>query len=204
MPVMLQHANTLQQKATYRQQLRRRRATLSPGTRKRAAFRLARRLLGTGILRRGGHLGVYLAAGSELSLAPFMALAQQHDCTLYAPIVPPHGRIMRFAALTEKKRRWRCNRFGILEFVSRPTVAAPTLHTVLVPLIGFDAQCRRLGQGGGFYDNSFTATGWRRPRLIGIAFECQRVAALPLEAHDQALSAVITEKRTYRPPLAAA
>jgi len=31
------------------------------------------------------------------------------------------------------------------------------------------------------------------PKLIGIAFDCQEVAAVPAEPHDVALDAVLTE-----------
>ncbi|MEQ1661959.1 MAG: 5-formyltetrahydrofolate cyclo-ligase [Thiobacillus sp.] len=43
----------------------------------------------------------------------------------------------------------------------------------------------RLGMGGGFYDVTLAfmrhRRSWRKPRLVGIAYECQLVESLP---HD--------------------
>jgi len=69
----------------------------------------------------------------------------------------------------------------------------PTL--MLMPLAAFDDEGHRIGYGGGFYDRAIAKLRdkGRMPRLIGIAFECQRVDAVPHEAHDIPLPAIITE-----------
>jgi 5-formyltetrahydrofolate cyclo-ligase len=69
-------------------------------------------------------------------------------------------------------------------------------------LVGFDRACHRLGMGAGFYDRSLAflqqRRHWRRPRLIGLAHECQRVEALAPKPWDIPLDAVITEAAIYR------
>jgi 5-formyltetrahydrofolate cyclo-ligase len=67
---------------------------------------------------------------------------------------------------------------------------------LLVPCLGFDAQRLRLGYGGGYYDRTLAALR-PRPYAAGVAFECGRVAALPREAHDIALDAILTETGRY-------
>ncbi len=63
--------------------------------------------------------------------------------------------------------------------------------------MGFDACGMRLGMGGGYYDRTFaylnSRSVWRAPKLIGIAYASQRVAAIEPAAHDVKLDAVITE-----------
>ncbi len=68
-------------------------------------------------------------------------------------------------------------------------------EVVLVPIIGFTAQCDRLGQGGGHYDRWLESHP--QVRAIGLAWDCQLVDRLPLEAHDQRISAVVTPTRLY-------
>jgi 5-formyltetrahydrofolate cyclo-ligase len=98
------------------------------------------------------------------------------------------------------------NRFGIPE----PAVGADALieparmALVLVPLVGFDANGRRLGMGGGWYDRAFAyrsgASGVPAPRppwLVGAAFASQQVDALAAEPWDVALDAVCTERDTF-------
>ena len=75
------------------------------------------------------------------------------------------------------------------------------LDLVLVPLVGFDARGHRLGMGAGLYDRHFAflrqRRAWRRPLLIGLAFEAQKVVRLAEEAHDVQLDGVVTERGVY-------
>lgn len=75
--------------------------------------------------------------------------------------------------------------------------AEVTPDVLFVPLVGFDAEGGRLGQGGGHYDRWLAA----HPDVpaIGMAWDCQLVDALPREAHDRPLAAVVTPTRLYGP-----
>lgn len=70
-----------------------------------------------------------------------------------------------------------------------------TFDVILVPLLGFDEKCQRLGRGTGWYDR-FLA---QQPKAtkIGVAFDRQRVDFIPAEAHDEALDIIVTESATY-------
>lgn len=76
------------------------------------------------------------------------------------------------------------------------------LDFLVVPLVGFDDQGRRLGMGGGYYDATLAFLRrrriWHKPYLIGLAFECQRVAEIPSEPWDIRLNAILTEKGLSR------
>jgi len=66
---------------------------------------------------------------------------------------------------------------------------------VVVPLLAFDRQGRRLGQGGGYYDRALEDLKARRDVFaLGLAYSGQETANLPHEPHDQALDAILTEK----------
>jgi 5-formyltetrahydrofolate cyclo-ligase len=71
---------------------------------------------------------------------------------------------------------------------------------MLVPLAAFDARGHRIGYGAGHYDRAIARLSARgmRPRLIGIAFGCQEVPAVPDEPHDVRLDAVLTESGLHR------
>lgn len=65
------------------------------------------------------------------------------------------------------------------------------------PLLGFSAKGGRLGYGAGFYDRWLAAN---RPALaVGLAWDCQLVDDLPLEAHDVPLDMIVTPTRIYGP-----
>lgn len=71
---------------------------------------------------------------------------------------------------------------------------------IVAPLLAFDAQGRRLGQGGGYYDRTLEAlrAGPKRPVFVGMAYAGQEVPHVPAEDHDQRLDAILTESG-YRP-----
>jgi 5-formyltetrahydrofolate cyclo-ligase len=80
---------------------------------------------------------------------------------------------------------------------SAPMVT-PTL--LLVPMLAFDGHGYRLGYGGGFYDR--TLDGLRAvgltPLAVGCAFHGQRIATVPVNATDQRLDWVVTERGASR------
>ena len=66
---------------------------------------------------------------------------------------------------------------------------------MLVPLAAFDRRGRRIGYGAGYYDRAIARLIEKgmRPKLVGIAFGCQEVEAVPDEIHDVRLDQVLTE-----------
>lgn len=83
-------------------------------------------------------------------------------------------------------------KYGLLEPRKKHPVPPESLDVVIVPGLAFDSVGGRLGRGGGFYDR-FLALA-RPPVSIGVAFEEQIVDHIPLEPHDQQLSAIATPK----------
>lgn len=94
------------------------------------------------------------------------------------------------------------NRYGIIEPHSRRLMNVRWLQVLVMPLVGFDDQGHRLGMGGGYYDATLAYLRrrkiWRKPLLIGLAYECQRAEAIPFEPWDIRLDAVLTEKGLIR------
>jgi 5-formyltetrahydrofolate cyclo-ligase len=83
--------------------------------------------------------------------------------------------------------------------ISQPAGLAPAARpdVVFVPLVGFTAEGARLGMGAGHYDRWLAA----HPGVtaIGLAWDCQEVAELPLEPHDRGLAAVVTPTQLFGP-----
>lgn len=64
------------------------------------------------------------------------------------------------------------------------------IDAVVVPLVAFDGEGRRLGYGGGNYDRLLPLL--RSDALVvGVAFEEQRCEAVPCEPHDRPLPRII-------------
>lgn len=72
--------------------------------------------------------------------------------------------------------------------------AAPDI--VIAPLLAFDARGYRLGYGGGYYDR--TLAGLPGATSIGFAYGAQEVPEVPVEATDQRLDMMVTERGILR------
>ena len=70
---------------------------------------------------------------------------------------------------------------------------------LLIPLLAFDARGYRLGYGGGHYDRTLDALRRQgRALAIGVAFDAQEVAQLPVGPHDQRLDWMLTPSGAKR------
>ncbi len=80
--------------------------------------------------------------------------------------------------------------------------SAACLDVLIMPLAAFDRRGHRVGMGGGYYDRTLAATGrapgWRRPTLIGLAFEVQHMPSIPARDWDVSLDWIATEAGVYR------
>lgn len=184
-----------------RRQLKAARKTFTPTARRLAARASLRLALRHGLLLRAQRIGFYMPQGGEFDVHPLLnqALMMKRQC--YLPMLPRRGRVMRFGQVGRKTRMTK-NRYGIAEPVDARALRARQLDLLLMPLVGFDHQGYRLGMGGGYYDATLAymrhRRSWRKPRLVGIAYECQRVEKLPHDPWDMPLDAVLTERQLYR------
>jgi len=188
-------------KSDLRRQLKAARKAITPTNRRLAARASLRLALRHGLLLRAQRIGFYLPQGGEFDVHPLLdqALMMKRQC--YLPMLPQRGRVMRFGQVGRKTRMTK-NRYGIAEPVDARALRARQLDLLLMPLVGFDRQGHRLGMGGGYYDATLAymrhRRSWRKPRLVGVAYECQRVDVLPHDPWDMPLDAVLTERQLYR------
>jgi len=140
-------------------------------------------------LAAGTTVSAYWPIRTEIDPRPAMhQLAATHNICL--PIVMGEALPLTF-------RRWTPNAplevgaFG----ASIPVDSEDLVPDVLiVPLAAFDDQGYRLGYGGGFYDRTLEKLKRLGPvTAIGFAYEIQACDAVPRDATDQRLDAIVTE-----------
>lgn len=183
-----------------RNELRAARRALSPSQQRHASRQLFRRLAQHPLFVRSKHIAFYLANDGEIDPALLLEHARHLGKICYVPVLRRWPRTQMGFQRLIPGQRWKKNRFGILEPVTKPRLQTPPwrLALVLMPLVGFDPKGNRLGMGGGFYDRTFAyrqrRNTWTAPRLLGLAHDCQRVAALPMASWDIPLDAIMTDR----------
>jgi len=138
-----------------------------------------------------GVYAAYLPIRSELSPIALVGELVAADMTTVMPITPEPENPLSF-------HQWAPGMplaegpYG----TKQPPSSNPKIDpdVILAPMLAFDAACRRLGYGGGFYDRTIAdlISKGRDVRVIGVAFSGQMVAAVPTGPYDMALDAVLT------------
>ena len=88
----------------------------------------------------------------------------------------------------------------VVDGLREPFGDAPEIQpaAMIVPLSAFDRRGHRIGYGAGFYDRMLAGFGAAPPLTLGLAYECQYLAELPVDGHDQPLDLVLTESDLRR------
>lgn len=149
------------------------------------------------LVPQGAAIGLYCGGPEEAPAAAYARFFHEAGHPIALPWFEERAAPMQF-------RRWVSPHLDEL-LAPGPYGAAQPLADALplepeflfVPLVGFTAQGARLGQGGGHYDRWLAA----HPGVpaIGMAWDSQLAIALPTEAHDRPLTAVVTPTRLYGP-----
>jgi 5-formyltetrahydrofolate cyclo-ligase len=132
----------------------------------------------------------FLAIGDEIDPTPLMLRLLGEDYRLCLPVMEGKGKPLVFRAWSPGEPLAE-TMWGIRE----PLADAPTVDpdVVLGPLLAFDAEGYRLGYGGGFYDRTLARLRALKPIVsIGIAFDEQRVDAVPHVDYDERLDWILT------------
>lgn len=139
----------------------------------------------------GKVLAGYWPMRGEPDPRPAMAA---HDGPVCLPVVPGPAVPLVF-------RRWQGEPLERGPFgTDHPSDSLPqiTPEVLIVPLVGFDARLNRLGYGGGYYDRTLEMLRRIGPvAAIGLAWESQRLSAIPAEPFDQILDLIVTDAATW-------
>jgi 5-formyltetrahydrofolate cyclo-ligase len=182
-----------------RREIRAKRRALPDSVRARADRAIWAQIRALPEYRRARRVALFLAFDGEPSLASVVEAARRHRKHLYVPVL--RGMTMKFAELVPGATL-AANFFGIMEPKLGRELDARKLDLVLTPLVAFDDHGVRIGVGRGYYDRAFEflrhRTHWRRPKLLGVAYELQRVGPLTPSSWDVPLWGVVTETGVRR------
>lgn len=185
-------------KAKLRAEAREKREALASGVGAAAVTGLAARFMASPLasFAAGSVVAGYLPIHNEIDPRLLMTRLSALGATLCLPDVVDEETPLTF-------RRWALDetlgigRFGIS--VPEPNAQEVVPDLLLVPMLAFDREGRRLGYGGGYYDRTIArlraAGDWPTEGVlaVGIAFSGQVRDDLPNAEHDMRLDWIVTE-----------
>jgi 5-formyltetrahydrofolate cyclo-ligase len=135
---------------------------------------------------------VYVSKPPEVETAGLIDALLARGTRVVVPIIEAEGRTLRLSYLADRSVLVEST-FHVPEPIGSEVPASPDdLDLIVVPIVGFDRAGGRIGYGAGYYDRFLS----RVPDVpvIGVAFSCQEVAAVPCEAFDRRMDLVVTEE----------
>ena len=168
------------------------RNALSPEVHRRQSERVLENLSAIGRDFTGSLVGFYWPLPGEISVLPFIERVFAEGGSAALPVVIGKDKALEF-------RTWRPEdrmEAGVFGTVHPLYGAAVEPDVLILPLVGFDDGCYRLGYGGGYYDRTLRAT-LRKPLTIGVGFDIGRLNTIYPQPYDVALDIILTESATY-------
>lgn len=200
-----------QERNTIRQAVRAKRRALSIEDQQIAANKLSQTLIALPQLLAAKTVALYIANDGEIALTPFIAWCWRQGKQVALPVIHPfskgHLLFLRYDSTTQLI----ANQFNINEpkLSVEDVIPFSQIDAILTPLVAFDQRGGRLGMGGGFYDRtlanwhaqaqqnqSHSATSNHLLYPLGVAHDCQEIAAVPIDEWDIPLPKIITPTKT--------
>lgn len=175
-----------------RQQLIDRRQSLSAAERTAAGQQIHDRLLSILAPLAAGVISFYMPIRGEINCQPLIEQLLARGWRAALPKIIGKDTALQF-------RQWTpdCDMLAEIWQIPVPQNTPQLIPDVLlIPLVGFDRQLHRLGNGGGFYDRSLAAIT-PEPLAIGIGLETLKIADIQPQPHDIAMHHVVTERAIY-------
>jgi 5,10-methenyltetrahydrofolate synthetase len=135
-----------------------------------------------------GPVSFYWPFRAEPDLRPLMRRLSEEGMALALPVVVAPKSPMVF-------RPWRPGgkmELGVWNIPVPATSEEVTPALLLAPVVGFTADCYRLGYGGGYFDRTLAELGPSH-RAVGVGFEMARLQTIHPQPHDIPMRAIVTE-----------
>lgn len=169
---------------------------MSPAWIRDAGAAIQRSLLAQPEVAAARRVALYLALPREAPTEDLIAACEREGREMFVPAWRRDAQAYGFAAWS-RATPTRAGHYGIRE-PAEPAWADPAaLDLVIVTALAFDPSGWRLGHGGGHFDRLLAAT---RGFTVCLAFECQKMTAVPSEPHDVPVRMIVTESAVYRAP----
>jgi 5-formyltetrahydrofolate cyclo-ligase len=135
----------------------------------------------------GSTISLYWPFRGEPDLRPWMASVIERGGTTALPVVIEKAQPLVFRAYRPGDRLEK----GVWN-IPIPAEGDPVIPDIVIaPLVGVDSHNYRLGYGGGFFDRTLASLP-KKPLVIGVGYEMQRIPTIHPQPHDIPMDRIVT------------
>lgn len=189
-----------------RREMRAARTAMTSFERQNASAKIVDSIVHSNWFQRAKSIACYLPMEEEVDTWLVIARAWRMKKRIFVPVVRKKS-VMQFRELTSETPLF-VTQYGLKEPREGKLISPQALDIVITPGVAFDIDGNRIGMGGGYYDRTFAFLRHRRhfiiPKLIGVAFACQRVGKITPNPWDIRVFSVIDETTIQKKLLHAA
>ncbi len=184
-------------KKTLRKEILIKRSQIEGAYRREAITCVTHKILNQSHYIEAQTIASFVAFRDEIDMSEINQAILRQNKTLVLPYISMEKHEMSFHVVTQLDELVK-NDFGLFEPnpVLHNRIPSHQIDLFLTPGVAFSANGYRLGYGGGFYDRLFSELTKATPK-IGIAFDLQYVSEIPIDAYDQPITHLVTEKNSY-------
>jgi len=164
----------------------------------KTALEIKNKLTALNPFKQSKKIAVYFPILGEVTTIPIIETIWAENKCGYLPIKHKNTKTLSFARYEKTAQLIPSGKYKIFEPLPPHQLIAPQdLELVILPIVGFDENCNRMGYGFGHYDQTFAfRKNTPSPFLIGIAYELQKTS-FTLNPWDVPLDMIITENKIY-------
>ena len=163
--------------------------------RARSSSIICRRILHSREFFASKVIACYLPMVDEVDTLQIIERGWRANKRIFVPVL--HGREKMFFREIRPETTLRRNSYGLWEPQSGDEISPRNLDVVITPTVAYDENNNRVGMGGGYFDRCFSflrnRRHWLRPKLIGVAFACQKVEKISPNVWDIRLYKVFSD-----------
>ena len=135
-------------------------------------------------------VGGYYPVNFEVDDLELLKKFEKKNFNISLPVIKKNSQIDFYAWSFSDPLK--INKYGIPEPETKNIVYPDVL---LIPLVAFDKNLNRLGYGGGYYDRLIEKLSKKKNIIkIGLALSIQKIDKVPINANDQKLDYIVTNK----------
>ena len=179
----------------HRRNALRARRNMDPGDRAIASELICKRVIHSGIFFSSHAIGCYFPTPDEVDTRSIIERGWRANKRIFVPVLRKR-RQMSFREIRPDTVLER-NSYGVWEPTTGDIISPRKLDIAIAPTVAFDDDNNRVGMGGGYFDRCFAylrhRKNWLRPKLIGVAFQCQKVEKISPNAWDIRLYRVFSD-----------